>query len=334
MAGAQTPETTLQLGDFVFGALEIPGEINFGGAQRLAVHQLVGGVKVVDAMGRSDDPIAWSGMLLGGGKDISGNAIFSGAVDRAQYLDQLRIAGQPLDLTWGRFKYRVVVREFKGSYQKSYLIPYHITVEVIQDETSPVSTAGAPPIDSAIGDDDTAATVLVTTIGDPTLTGYMGSISAAIAAVVTFATAPQSQINGVLQPIVLAQGQVSVLAAAATATIGGATAFGGLVPGAPAATSATQMSAQVAAMTQLSNLRTLGSILGRMQRNLSSAKSSPRTVATAGGNLFRIAEEQYGEAAAWTGIAQANGLTDPFIQGTKVLQIPPVVGDTTGILSS
>jgi len=334
MAGAQTSETTLQLGDFVFGSLEIPAEINFGGAQRLAVHELVGGTKVVDAMGRSDDPITWSGMLLGGGKDVSGNAIFSGAVDRAQYLDQLRVAGQPLDLTWGRFKYRVVVREFKGNYQKSYLIPYHITVEVIQDETSPVTAAGSPPIDSAIGDDDADAATLAAAIGDQTLIGYMSNVSAAIAAVSTFTTAPQSQINSVLQPIVSAQAQVGVLTAAATSTIAGATAFGGLVPGAPTATSATQMSAQVAAMTQLSNLRTLGSILGRMQRNLGSANSSPRTVATAGGNLFQIAEQQYGEASAWTGIAQANGLTDPFIQGTKVLQIPPVVGSTTGILSS
>lgn len=35
--------TTLNLGAFQFGSLEVPAEIEFGGAQRLAVHELIGG---------------------------------------------------------------------------------------------------------------------------------------------------------------------------------------------------------------------------------------------------------------------------------------------------
>ena len=45
------PDLILQLGDFQFQQQEIPESIPFGGEQALAVHRLVGGVKVVDAMG-------------------------------------------------------------------------------------------------------------------------------------------------------------------------------------------------------------------------------------------------------------------------------------------
>ncbi|QOR55289.1 MAG: hypothetical protein SHS37scaffold220_58 [Phage 67_12] len=331
---AQTSETTLQLGDFIFRSMEIPAEINFGGSQRLAVHQLIGGVRVIDAMGRSDDPLSWSGILMGGGRDARGQTIFTGAVERAQFLDALRIAGAQVELTWGKFKYLVVVREFKGNYKSSYLIPYQITCEVVQDETSPVKVAGTPPVDQAIGDDNTAATALASSIGDPTLSGLMTSVSSAISAVSSFATAAQSTINSVLQPITAAQAQVGVLLASATNTVANVTTFGGVLPGSLVSAAAAQLSGQAVAMTQLNSLHQLGSILGRMQRNLGSANSSPRTVATAGGNLFQIAERQYGDAKAWTAIAQANDLTDPFVQGTQILTIPPQPGDKTGVLNA
>jgi hypothetical protein len=334
MDAPQTSDTTLQLGDFVFASLEIPAEINFGGAQRLSVHQLVGGAKVVDAMGRADEPISWSGFLMGGGKDRNGNAIFTGAVDRAQYLDTLRVAGLPLQLVWGKFKYLVVVREFKGNYQKSYLIPYHITCEVIQDQTSPVKTSGTPPLDAAIGADIAASTTLSTSIADPTLTSNMSTLTTAISAVSSFATAAKSTINSVLQPISVAQKQVGVLIASASNTVASVTTLGGMLPGTPVAVGAAQISSQVVAMTQLNNLYQLRNLLGRMQGNLGAASSSQKTVATAGGNLFQIAESQYGDAQGWTNIATANGLTDPFIQGTKVLTIPPKASNTTGVLTA
>jgi len=54
MANANQPNTQIVLTDslghqFVFGSLEVPAQIVTGGAQRLSVHELVGGVRVVDA---------------------------------------------------------------------------------------------------------------------------------------------------------------------------------------------------------------------------------------------------------------------------------------------
>ena len=47
------------------------------------------------------------------------------------------------------------------------------------------------------------------------------------------------------------------------------------------------------------------------------------TITVAGGNLFAIAAQQYGDATAWLQIARANGLSDPFLSGLVTLTIPP-----------
>ena len=52
--------------------------------------------------------------------------------------------------------------------------------------------------------------------------------------------------------------------------------------------------------------------------------SGSLTITVAGGNLFRIAAEQLGDATQWNRIALANNLVDPFLQGVVTLTIPPV----------
>ncbi len=47
-----------------------------------------------------------------------------------------------------------------------------------------------------------------------------------------------------------------------------------------------------------------------------------QTLTTAGGNLFRIAAEQLGDATQWLRIAQLNGLSDPILTGLVTLEIP------------
>ena len=46
------------------------------------------------------------------------------------------------------------------------------------------------------------------------------------------------------------------------------------------------------------------------------------TITTAGGNLFRIAADQLGDATQWIRIAQLNGLSDFLVQGLVTLQLP------------
>lgn len=46
------------------------------------------------------------------------------------------------------------------------------------------------------------------------------------------------------------------------------------------------------------------------------------SITVAGGNLFRIAAEQLGDATQWIRIAQLNGLPDFLVQGLVTLQMP------------
>jgi hypothetical protein len=49
-----------------------------------------------------------------------------------------------------------------------------------------------------------------------------------------------------------------------------------------------------------------------------------RVVTVVGGNLFRVAAEQLGDATQWVRIAEANGLSDPMLSGMVSLRIPAV----------
>lgn len=147
-------------------------------------------------------------------------------------------------------------------------------------------------------------------------------------------TAPQSTINAIQQAVQAVQARVAVLIAAANAAIGTPTTFGGVTAGIPAAASAAALIAATTSTMRLVTLMQLQNVLGRLMANLSAVNSSPNTVSTAGGNLFQIAQDQYGDATDWAAIAAANGLTDPFIQGIETLTIPPQPGNTGGILSS
>jgi hypothetical protein len=117
--------TTLILGPVVFQDFEVPCGINFGGKQRLAVHRLPGGIRVIDALGRDDADICFAGIFCG-----------DDATLRARLLDEMRASGALLPLTWDVFFYTVVIAQFKADYATSNWIPYQINCTVLRDEAS------------------------------------------------------------------------------------------------------------------------------------------------------------------------------------------------------
>lgn len=48
------------------------------------------------------------------------------------------------------------------------------------------------------------------------------------------------------------------------------------------------------------------------------------TLVVVGGDLFRIALEQLGDATQWNRIAALNGLKDPVLSGLTTLKLPAV----------
>jgi hypothetical protein len=118
-------DVTLLLGPVAFQDFEVPCGVNFGGRQRLALHRLPGGSRVIDALGRDDAQISFSGIFSG-----------SDATLRARSLDQLRVAGIALPLTWDVLFYTVLISEFQASYRNGWWIPYRIVCTVLRDEAS------------------------------------------------------------------------------------------------------------------------------------------------------------------------------------------------------
>lgn len=131
----------VSLGGFVFQDFEVPEVIRWGGKQALTVHKLIGGTRVIDAMGRDDADISWSGILLS-----------ADASDRADELDQLRIGGEIQELIFAGRDYLVIVRDFQADQRKINHVPYRIACTVLQDQSAPVSPPDEDSLDVVNGD--------------------------------------------------------------------------------------------------------------------------------------------------------------------------------------
>lgn len=125
-------DTQLVLGEIAFQRFEIPEKINFGGKHILNRHTLIGGKRVLDAMGPDPDDIHWHGRFRG-----------NEALSRAKACENLWNSGRQVTLSWGGLTYQVVVQHFDPSYERRYEIPYKITCVVSEVQTS--AGAGASP---------------------------------------------------------------------------------------------------------------------------------------------------------------------------------------------
>jgi len=314
-------DTVLTLGDFRFVRFEIPESIPFGGDQKLIVHELVGGRRVIDAMGDAPLALEWSGYLVG-----------ASALPRALYLDGLRKAGKPLALRWSELSYTVLVKSFRPNYHLGYRIPYQITCEVVTDETAPVTTITTSSYEQAVADDAAAASALAAQVGHSGLTKAVSAITTALGKINKLAAAAQSEIAKVLQPIADARAQVAILLQQTGATLQSVGTLGGLVPGSPIAGQIANLTGQIGAIADQPRLLLLDRTLGRMSTNLGQINSGVRTLTTGGGNLFTLAANEYGDAMGWTAIAAANKLSDPEITGVATLVVPQFTNNTGGVL--
>lgn len=109
----------LILGSVIFQGFEIPEQLPLGGDQSISVHKLLGGARVIDAMGPDDREIEWKGLLFG-----------FDAISRARLIDAMRVAGQEVPLLVDSEMRNVVVRQFHWDYQRAYQIPYTIACVV------------------------------------------------------------------------------------------------------------------------------------------------------------------------------------------------------------
>jgi hypothetical protein len=320
--GGKLASIILKLGDVVFGDTEA-GTIPFGGDQKLNIHRLVGGKRIIKAMGDDPLPLEWSGIFVG-----------ANALEKALTLHRMKNDGRSLVLTWSFMSYLVLIRTFVGNFEAPFNIPYRIVCEVVEDRTNLPPTNSAFDVNQAINGDMTTAQGLSDGIGDSTLSSLTTTLNTAISNVSNFAKATQSTINSVLQPLNAVRSQVSVLIASSENVLKNVTTVGGLLPNNSLAKSVASLTSQVNSTLAGGQLAQLNSVLGRMGTNLGQINSSVKTVTVAGGNLFDLAAKSYGTATGWTTIASANGVTDPEVTGVSTLNIPKNTNDTDGILEA
>ncbi len=162
---------TLLLGPVLFRDFELPGQITWGGKQRLAVHHLPGGRRVIDAMGRDDAAIVWSGTFSG-----------ADAGERARLLDLMCAEGAAWPLVWGRFLYTVIVQDFSVAYERANWMPYRIVCAVLRDEAEGLVEDALSLLQSVSADLASAGAPMpltqdATRLGTPAYTAALASVS-------------------------------------------------------------------------------------------------------------------------------------------------------------
>ncbi len=185
--------------------LEVPARMPWGGDQRVVVHKMPGGGRVVDSLGRDDRDIEWSGYFTG-----------SDAVSRAMQLDAIRTAGAQVTLTWSTFRRTVVLKTFDCDYGSSgSLLPYRIVCVVVtvgpSTATPTLLSSVASDISSTLGLSSLAPAVTsaattaqaalpvgaVLTGGSPAFIGLSSAVGSASTAASAASTAADAQLAGV-----------------------------------------------------------------------------------------------------------------------------------------
>jgi hypothetical protein len=116
-------DSPIQIGPISLQDFEIPQSVRFGGRQRVKVHTLAGGRRVVERLGPDDDAIRFRGTFTG-----------SEAEDRARTFDNLRLSGEIISLTWKSFRRQVIVKSFAADFHSPWWIPYQASCIVV-DQT-------------------------------------------------------------------------------------------------------------------------------------------------------------------------------------------------------
>ncbi|MGC1411090.1 MAG: hypothetical protein WA864_19375 [Acetobacteraceae bacterium] len=244
-------DVTLILGPVAFQDFEVASGVNFGGRQRLALHRLPGGSRVIDALGRDDAQISFSGIFSG-----------SDATLRARSLDQLRVVGVALPLTWDVLFYTVLIAEFQASYRNGWWIPYRIVCTVLRDEASALVQLAASLATTALADIGAASGYALNAGLD------LSPLQAALATpgATTRGTAAYSAAQ---ECLVGTKDSISSSISITNATLMGAT----IVGAGSAEAAAANLLAATDAAGQLTSLVSAGSYISRTETNLTNAST-------------------------------------------------------------
>lgn len=216
--GASSP---VVIGGMVLTGLEVPDELVFGGRQELVVHRLLGGGRVVDAVGNDPERLTLKGRFVG-----------PEAQARAMALARMREAGAPVSFAAAGISCTVWIAQFRFAYQaKGAVCSYSL---VLERATAPMA-AGAEGAQAGgqVGDDVRAGLSMIGTASSAAyvVAGQVGTIAGQVTPLAVMlggggAVARVTNALGVVNGV--AQGGVNLAAspAAVGAMLGGLTQAG------------------------------------------------------------------------------------------------------------
>ena len=283
----------LTIGPVAFVDAEHPDDITFGGTQSLAVHDYVGGSRQVQSMGARESSITWEGYLRS-----------STAQARAIALDQLRISGTQVPLTFTQWSYDVVVQEFRAKIMHEFLIRYTIAVVVVRNKAAWAQARAIASVDAQIAG--------LYANANQGYTRIVAIAPAVIPAVQLPNLALQTAIRNA-QPISSNPRAIpGILQAAQTAIAAMQTYMAGI---------------KSPSNQQVAGANTYINAIQALVKNLGVAPA-PLVLTKDGANLPKLAAQYYGNAALWPQLARANGFSpaNPNIPSgvlTKI-SIPPM----------
>ena len=105
----------IQIGTINLQNFEVPPSVRFGGRYRLMVHTLSGGARVLERLGPDDGDIQFRGTFSG-----------AQAEARVREVNNLRLTGEVVWLTWESFRYQVIVKTFLVDYYSPWWISYQL----------------------------------------------------------------------------------------------------------------------------------------------------------------------------------------------------------------
>ena len=135
-------DSPIQIGSINLRGFEVPSSIRFGGGYRLAVHRLASGQRIVERLGPDDSEIRFQGTFSG-----------ADAESRVRDMNNLRLSGQAVWLTWKSFRFLIVIKTFFADYRSPWWIPYEVCCVVTEQPgaLAPVSASLAAQISTDLG---------------------------------------------------------------------------------------------------------------------------------------------------------------------------------------
>lgn len=288
---------TLQLGEVTFEPLflEVPEHFgSLGGDQIIAQHDFPGGTRTQQTYGAFPAEIEWRGLLTG-----------PLALDRIAEIDRIRVAAEPVILSYGPKQWDGRVVTFTPRVRHQWLIEYEIRFLPLVDLTAPdpslpLSTPEAQLFEQIYSLESLVSNVpflLPVGLSDPVVADLVSTVQAAL-----------SSSNGIVDNISAADQQGIAAAVLAVQTAGQSIL-----------SSATASSADAYMAVAAMNAATLvGQIVA--------APNTPTvTVQVVNPILPALAAQYLGDASLWQDIAYVNSINppDPMPIGSFSLLIPP-----------